>query len=87
MRSILTSMVALGLLITLCASGQAAALHHARARHVNVHRSQDVMRSFNRSQDAVPAFADPARAGKPIWPPVLEDQTPAYDDPSKWGGE
>jgi hypothetical protein len=90
MRSILTStlafMLALGLLITLCASGQAAALHHAKARQGSVHRSQDMIRSFNRSQDAVPGFAGPARAGKPVWPPVLEDQTPSYDDPSKFGG-
>jgi hypothetical protein len=86
MRAVLTSILALGLLIILCASGQAAAWHHARARHVHVHR-QDVIRSFNRSQDAVPGFTDPARAGKPIWPPVLEDQTPAYDDPSKFGGD
>jgi hypothetical protein len=46
-----------------------------------------VIQSFNRSQDAVPGFTDPAKAGKPIWPPVLEDQTPAYDDPSKFGGD
>lgn len=83
MRSILASILALGLsIITPCASGEAAVLHHARARHVNVH----VIRSFNRSQDAVPSFADPARTGKAIWPPVLEDQTPSYDDPSKFGG-
>jgi hypothetical protein len=87
MRSILTFILALGLSIILCASGEAAVLHHARARHLTVHRSQDVIRSFNRSQDAVPGFADPARTGKAIWPPVLEDQTPSYDDPSKFGGE
>ena len=86
MRTILTSTLALGLLITLCTYGQAAALHHAKARHLDIHRSQNMIRSFNRSQDAVPGFADPARAGEPIWPPVLEDQTPSYDDPSKFGG-
>lgn len=84
--STLASTLALGLLITLSASGQAAAQHRAKARHVSVHRSHDMIRSFNRTQDAVPGFADPPRAGKPVWPPVLEDQTPSYDDPSKFGG-
>jgi hypothetical protein len=83
MRCILAT---LGLLVTLSASANAAVLHHSRSRHVSVHRSQDMMRSFNRSQDAIPAFGGPARAGQPIRPPVLEDQTPAYDDPSKFGG-
>jgi hypothetical protein len=77
---------ALGLLVMLPATGNAAVLHHSRSRHVGVHRSEDMMRSFNRSQEPNPGFGAPARAGQAIWPPVLEDQTPAYDDPSKFGG-
>ncbi len=81
------TVLALGLLIALSATADAATVHHAKARHVGVHRSQDPMRSFNRSEGAVPGFAaGPARPGAAIWPPVLEDQTPSYDDPSKLGG-
>jgi hypothetical protein len=59
------SVVALGLLIALCASADAAArVHHSKPRHVIVRPSQDV---------------------DPRFPPVLEDQTPRYDDPSKFG--
>jgi hypothetical protein len=59
------SVLALGLLIALCASADAARVHHAKSRHVIVH---------------------PAQAADPRFPPVLQDQTPRYDDPSKFGG-
>ena len=72
MRSALT----LGLLITLCASANAATAHHSKARHG----------IESRSQGAIPGFGGPTRTGEPRWPPVLQDQTPRYDDPSKFGG-
>jgi hypothetical protein len=75
MRSVFASVLASGLLIALCASAQAAAAPHAKPRHAMVHRSRDAVRGF-----AAPAGADPRS------PPVLEDQTPRYDDPSKFGG-
>jgi hypothetical protein len=59
------SVVALGLLMALCASADAARVHHAKPRHV---------------------IAPPAQAVDPRFPPVLQDQTPRYDDPSKFGG-
>jgi len=56
--------LALGLLIALCASASAARVHHSKPRHVIVPSSQGV---------------------DPRFPPVLQDQTPSYDDPSKRG--
>jgi hypothetical protein len=56
--------LALSLLITLCASAYAATVHHSKPRHVIVRPSQGV---------------------DPRFPPVLQDQTPGYDDPSKRG--
>ena len=56
--------LALGLLITLCASAEAATVHHSKLRHVIVRPSQGV---------------------DPRFPPVLQDQTPSYNDPSKFG--
>jgi hypothetical protein len=57
--------LALSFLIALCASADAARMHHAKPRHVIAHPSQPV---------------------DPRFPPVLQDQTPRYDDPSKFGG-
>jgi hypothetical protein len=66
MRSFLT----LGLLIVMCASSNAATLHHSRAHHhVNFRHSQIFRHSFDL---AVPA--------------VRYDDTPSYNDPSKFGG-
>ena len=76
MRSVLTSAVAFGLSVALCASAHAAATHHAKSRHVTVHRGRNV----------IPGFAAPTTTVDPRFPPVLEDQTPRYDDPSKFGG-
>jgi len=61
------SVLALGLLITLCASADAATVPHSKPPHVIVRHSQDV----------IPRFAVP---------PVHYDDTPSYDDPSKFGG-
>jgi hypothetical protein len=61
MRSIL----ALGLLIILCTSADAARLHHSKPRHFVVRQSE------------VPRF---------VVAPTHYDDTPSYNDPSKWGG-
>ena len=58
------SLLALGLLIGLCASTSAATVHHSRTRHHVI-----VLHS--------PGFAVPA---------VHYDDTPSYNDPSKFGG-
>ena len=60
------SFLALGLLITLCASASAATVHHSR-HHVIVGPSQGW------------AYAAPR-------PLVHYDDTPSYNDPSKFGG-
>jgi hypothetical protein len=59
------SVLALGLLVALCASADAAKVHHSKPRHVIVR---------------------PSQGEDPRFPPVLQDQTPSYDDPSKFGG-
>jgi hypothetical protein len=61
------SVLALSLLITLCASADAATVHHYKPSHVIAHHSQG----------ETPHFAVP---------PVHYDDTPSYDDPSKFGG-
>lgn len=67
----------LGLSIALCASANAATLHHAKPRHVMVRHGRDL--TFGRD---IPGFAYvPARS------PVHYDDTPSYDDPSKFGGQ
>lgn len=77
MRFILVPSLLLGLLVAQCASAIAApAHHHARWRHA--------LASSSRAM--IPAFAGPARGINPNHPPVLEDQTPSYDDPSRQGG-
>jgi hypothetical protein len=58
--------LALGLLITLCASASAATAHHSRHDAI-VRPSQGW------------AYAAPR-------PPIDYDDTPSYDDPSKFGG-
>ena len=65
------SFLALGLLITLCASASAATMHHSR--HVIVRPTQGY---------AVPswAYAGPR-------PPIHYDDTPSLDDPSKSGSD
>jgi hypothetical protein len=65
------SFLALGLLITLCASASAATMHHSR--HVIVHPSQ--------------GYAVPSQAYAAARPPVHYGDTPSYDDPSKFGGD
>jgi hypothetical protein len=64
------SFLALGLLITLCASASAATMHHSQ--HVIVRPSQGY---------AVPDWTYVA-----LRPRLRYDDTPSYNDPSKFGG-
>ena len=70
--------LALGLLVALCGSADAARVHHFKPRHVIVRDSQAAIPGFVRDSRAeVPGFAVP-----PSW----YDDTPSYHDPSKFGG-
>jgi len=64
------SFLGLGLLIILCASASAATMHHSR----NV-----IVRSSH-------GYAVPGWAYAAPQPPIHYDDTPSYDDPSKFGG-
>jgi hypothetical protein len=68
------SFLALGLLIALSASASAATVHHhhVEPRHVIIPPGPVY---------AVPGWAFDARR-----PPVHYDDTPSYNDPSKFGG-
>jgi hypothetical protein len=70
------SFLVLGLLMTMCASANAATVHHHRTRHHVIIRPS-VASSFA----AVPGFAY-----TPPPPVVHYEDTPTYDDPSKFGG-
>jgi hypothetical protein len=70
------SVLALGLLIALCASANAARVHHSKPRHVIGRPSQSLD----------PRFVRPSQSVDPRFPPILQDQTPSYNDPSKFGG-
>jgi len=59
------AIIALGVLIALCTSADAARVHHAKPLQAVVRSSPPV---------------------DPRFPPVLQDQTPSYNDPSKYGG-
>jgi hypothetical protein len=65
------SFLALGLLITQCASSSAATTHHARHTIVRPSQGHAVLGS---------AYAAPR-------PPAHHDDNPSYDDPSKFGGD
>jgi hypothetical protein len=71
MRSIL----AFGLLIALCTSADAATGHHSRAHH-HVVIPAAVASTF--ASVPRPAYAQPR---------VHYDDTPSYNDPSKFGGQ
>ena len=70
------SVLALGLLIALCASADAATVHRSKSRHVIVRPSQGLT-----LRHAVPgrAYAAPR-------PPIHDYGVPSYNDPSKFGG-
>lgn len=64
------SLLALGLLIALCGSTNAATMHHpSKHQHVSVRHSHVFRHSFGL-----------------VVPPVHYDDAPSYNDPSKWGG-
>jgi hypothetical protein len=71
-RNVVRYVLALGLLIILCTSSNAAPVHHSRARHHFVIRP-----GWTSSFAAVPGAYAPPR------PPVHYDDTPSYNDPSK----
>jgi hypothetical protein len=78
--------LALGLLLALCASADAAKAHHAKSRHMIVREG----RAFPWRSPA-PGWAY-APLGSPLYRsyaaprPDPYDDTPSYDDPSKFGG-
>jgi hypothetical protein len=69
------SLLAFGLLMTLCASASAATADHRYTRHHDFISSR-VASSF----DAVPGWAEARR------PSIRYDNVPGYNDPSKYGG-
>jgi hypothetical protein len=77
------SVLALGLLIALCASANAAARGlHAESRHVIVHPSQAVIPSYF-TPGGVRIYRDDSVPGGLR---TYHDDPPAYDDPSRFGG-
>ena len=76
------SVLALGLLIALCTSANAAAgRHHAKSQHVIVRSSPAVIPSY-----ATPGGARVYRDDSvPGGLRTDHDDPPAYDDPSKFG--
>jgi hypothetical protein len=70
------SFLALSLLMILCASASAATVHHTIPRHhVIVRPSQ-----------GFPGYAVPGSAYAALPPTVHYDDTPSYNNPSKFGG-
>ena len=68
--------VALSLSMILCASASAATVHHPIPRHQVIGRPSQGFQGYD-----VPGWAYAA----PL-PTVHYDDTPSYDDPSKFGG-
>jgi hypothetical protein len=67
------SVLALGLLIALGASADAATLHHSKSRHhVFLRHSQSFLGAYGTYAGSRPA--------------VPYDDAPSYNDPSKFGG-
>jgi len=76
------SVLALGLLIALSASANAAAgRHHAKSPHVIVRPSQAVIPSYA-TPGGVQIYRDDSVPGGLR---TYHDDPPAYDDPSKFG--
>ena len=77
-RKAMRYLFVLGLLAGMCASADAATVHHSNPRH---------HASVRHAYGAMPAVvAPPGQRFDPRFPPVLQDQTPSYNDPSKPGG-
>jgi|KBSMisStandDraft_5_1062788.scaffolds.fasta_scaffold1562163_2 hypothetical protein len=81
MRTILSSVLSLGLLLSLSAAANAATAHHHR-RHAAVHSSQGVI------VDSVPGYAyAPEEAPRVYQPDRYNDQPSPYDNRfPNWGG-
>ena len=59
-----SSVLAFGLLVALCASANAATVHHAKPRHLIMRYSQGVTRHFvvpPAKYDDVPRYNDPSK--------------------------
>jgi hypothetical protein len=69
------SLLSLGLLMALCASTSAATVNHPR-HHL-----------IARSGEAFLGYAGPRSADAAAGPTLRYDDTPSYNDPSKFGGE
>jgi hypothetical protein len=70
------SVLALGLLIALCASANAARVHHSKPPHVIVPPNPDM----------IPVYGSPEWerfVGSPEWERLRRKDVPSYDDPSK----
>jgi hypothetical protein len=68
-----SSALVLSVAIPFTISPSAAKEHHSRPRHTVVRHRY---------------YASPGLVAVPrvVDPPVIQDQTPSYNDPSKWGG-
>lgn len=77
------SFLALSLLMILCASASAATVHHTIPRHhVIIARHHVIVRPGR----GFPGYAVPGWAYAAPRPAVHYDDTPSYNDPSKFGG-
>jgi hypothetical protein len=77
------SVLALGLLIALCTSANAAVSgHHTKSRQVAVRPGQAVVPSYA-TPEGVRIYRDDSVSGGLR---TDHDDPPAYDDPSKFGG-
>jgi hypothetical protein len=78
--------LALGLLLALCASADAARAHHAGSRHVIIRQGYAFPRgSAVREWSYAPLGSSLYRSYAAPRPDPYGD-TPSYDDPSKFGG-
>jgi hypothetical protein len=59
--------------------------HVADRARVKTHEEWRNSNAYTPSQVVIPGYTGPIRNGLPS-PPVLQDQTPSYDDPSRFGG-
>jgi hypothetical protein len=78
--------LSLGLLFALCASANAASVHHFKPRHVTVRHGQVLPWRFAQPGWAYAPPRSPAYGAYAAPRPDPYDDTPSYDDPSKFGG-
>ncbi|HEY1981414.1 MAG TPA: hypothetical protein VGH13_15160 [Xanthobacteraceae bacterium] len=69
------TVLALGLLLSLGAPAFAGKVHHAKTGQAD----------FRASHAMYPGYVQPRQPIDPNFPPVLMDQTPSPDDPSRRG--